>query len=318
MLVSSGQIVEPSYIETHRRGEITARIAAAEALLAPCTLCPHRCRIDRRAGENGICETFASAEVASAGPHFGEESPLVGSGGSGTIFFSSCNLRCVFCQNFDISQQSRGRVMGAEALGRRMLDLQRRGCHNINLVTPSHQVPAILGGLACAVDAGLRLPLVYNTSGYDSVPTLRLLDGIVDIYMPDLKTLDPRSAELYLRAADYPEVAKAALKEMHRQVGDLELDDRGVARRGILLRHLVMPKGLASTRQALTFLRDEISPNTYVNIMAQWHPAGEANAYPDIDAPLGRGDYQEALAIAAEVGMKRLDNRRPEARGLRR
>ena len=302
----------PSYLETHESGELSERLVRAREILGNCTLCPRACKVDRIAGETGVCLVGAKAEVASSGPHFGEESPLVGTGGSGTIFLASCNLRCVFCQNYDISQQSRGRAMASKQLGRMMLGLQNLGCHNINFVTPSHQVPAILEGLVHAIEGGLDVPLVYNTSGYDSVKTLQLLDGIFDIYMPDLKTLDEMCAETYLRAKDYPKVVKAALHEMHRQVGDLEIDDRGIAMRGILLRHLVMPNGRAATRESLLFLRDEISANTYVNIMAQWHPAGETGQFPEIDRRATTAEYREALDIAAEVGMERLDQRRPK------
>jgi putative pyruvate formate lyase activating enzyme len=301
----------PSYIALHERGELASRAAEARTILEDCTLCPRRCGVNRLEGEEGLCLVGAEAEVASAGPHFGEESPLVGTGGSGTIFLSSCNLRCVFCQNFDISQESRGRVVAGETLGRMMTALQVQGCHNINFVTPTHQVPAILAGLVHAVDAGLSVPLVYNSSGYDSVETLRLLDGIFDIYMPDLKTLDGAVAESYMNAPDYPDVVREALREMHRQAGDLRIDQRGLATRGILLRHLVMPEGKAATREALTFLRDEISPRTYVNVMAQWRPAGETASFPEIDRAITGSEYEEALAIAEEVGMKRLDERRP-------
>lgn len=304
--------MRPSYLETHASGELANRIAKACEILSKCTLCPRACKVDRIGGEEGVCLVGAEAAVASSGPHFGEESPLVGSGGSGTIFLASCNLRCVFCQNYDISQQSRGRTMGAEQLGRMMLGLQNLGCHNINFVTPTHQVPAILEGLVHAIEGGLNVPLVYNTSGYDSVLTLKLLEGVFDIYMPDLKTLDEGCAKTYLRAEDYPKVVRAALREMHRQVGDLQIDDRGIATQGILLRHLVMPNGLAATRDVMTFLRDEISRNTYVNIMAQWHPAGETGGFHEIDRRITSSEYQEALDIAAEVGMKRLDQRRPK------
>jgi putative pyruvate formate lyase activating enzyme len=225
---------------------------------------------------------------------------------------SSCNLRCAFCQNYDISQQERGQRISARQFSQLMIDLQLRGCHNINFVTPTHQVPAILEGLIHAVDAGLSVPLVYNSSGYDSADTLKLLDGVIDIYMPDLKTLSSEVAEEYMNAPDYPDAVKAALREMHRQVGDLVLDSRGIAMRGILLRHLVMPEGKATTREAMTFLRDEISPDTYVNIMAQYRPAGESSDFPEIDRAITGNEYQEALAMAAEVGMKRLDERRPK------
>lgn len=300
-----------SYLE-RSRAELRERAAHARHALEDCQLCPRRCRVDRLAGELGTCEVGAEAMIASAGPHFGEEDPLVGRSGSGTIFFGSCNLRCLFCQNYDISQQRRGKRVDAKALARIMVELERTGCHNVNLVTPSHQVAAILAALPLAVAAGLTVPIVYNTSGYDAVETLELLDGVVDIYMPDLKTLDPECARRYLRAEDYPDAARAALREMHRQVGDLELDEEGIAVRGILLRHLVMPDGLATTEQALTFVRDELSPNTYVNIMAQWRPAGETASHPAVDRPIRSDEYREALAIAERVGIHRLDERRPK------
>ena len=300
----------PSYLETYRTGELAKRAQRALDILRDCTLCPRACKVDRVVGEEGTCLVGPAAEVASFGPHFGEESPLVGRGGSGTIFLSSCNLRCVFCQNYDISQEMRGRILSADELAGTMLGLQRAGCHNINFVTPTHQVPAILAGLVVAIEGGLEVPLVYNSSGYDSVKTLKLLEDVFDIYMPDLKTLDERTAEVHLRAPDYPKVVRAALREMHRQVGDLEIDHLGLATRGIVLRHLVMPNGLAATREALTFLHDEISPNTYLNIMAQWHPAGETVDYPEIDRRVTSDEYQRALDIAADVGMNRLDQRR--------
>jgi putative pyruvate formate lyase activating enzyme len=302
----------PSYIALHERGELAERAEKARAILEECTLCPRQCGVNRLEGEEGHCLVGAEAEVASAGPHFGEEDPLVGRNGSGTIFMSSCNLRCAFCQNFDISQQERGQRISAQQLGRLMTGLQLGGCHNINFVTPTHQVPAILDGLIQAVEAGLSVPLVYNSSGYDSVESLELLDGVFDIYMPDLKTLSEEVAERYMNAPNYPDAVKAALREMHRQVGDLVLDSRGIAIRGILLRHLVMPEGKATTREAMTFLRDEISADTYVNIMAQYRPCGESADFPEIDRAITGGEYQQALAIAAEVGMKRLDERRPK------
>jgi putative pyruvate formate lyase activating enzyme len=302
----------PCYLEAHAQGVLRERIERAEAALRACALGPRACGVARAAGEQGHCLVGAAAEIASAGPHHGEEAPLVGRGGSGTIFLASCNLRCVFCQNYDISQQERGQLVSARVLGELMVRLQEHGCHNINFVTPSHQVPAILAALPFAIERGLTVPLVYNTSGYDSLATLALSDGIFDIYLPDLKTLDEACARRYLRAADYPEVVKAALREMHRQVGNLVLDADGIATRGILLRHLVMPAGLAATRAALCFVRDELSPDTYMNIMAQYHPAGETAQHPAIDRPVTRAEHQHALDLAAEVGVTRLDERRPK------
>ncbi len=248
--------------------------------------------------------------VSSFNPHFGEEAPLVGWGGSGTIFLTSCNLRCVFCQNYEISHRMEGEEVEAKDLAAMMVRLQAMGCHNINFVTPTHQVPQILEALALAVPGGLRVPLVYNCGGYEAVPTLRLLDGIVDIYMPDFKFADPGPAATYADAPDYPEVAKAAMREMHRQVGDLVLDQRGVARRGLLVRHLVMPGGLAGTRAVMRFLAQEISRNTYVNIMAQYRPCGLAHQYPAIHRGITAAEYREAVAAAMAEGIHRLDKRR--------
>lgn len=223
-----------------------------------------------------------------------------------TIFFSQCNLRCVFCQNFDISWEGHGRPVTAEQLTDQMLRLQELGCHNINFVTPSHVVPQILEALVVAAERGLRLPLVYNTSGYDQVETLRWLEGVVDIYMPDFKFWNPETAHELAKAADYPDVARAAIKEMHGQVGDLVLDERGLARRGLLVRHLVMPGGLDDTRQILRFLAQEVSPDTFVNVMPQYRPEGLASQHPTIARPLTGSEFQAAVAIASEEGLRRL------------
>jgi putative pyruvate formate lyase activating enzyme len=252
------------------------------------------------------CRTGRWAILSSACAHHGEEDCLRGWEGSGTIFFSQCNLRCVFCQNFDISWQGHGQPVGAEELADLMLQLQDRGCHNVNLVTPSHVVPQILEGLVVAAQRGLRLPLVYNTGGYDRLETLQRLDGVVDIYMPDFKFWNPETARELARAADYPEVARTAVKEMHRQVGDLVLDGQGLARRGLLVRHLVMPGGLDETRQIMRFLAKEVSADTFVNVMPQYHPEGLANRYPAIARPLTHGDFREAVRIAREEGLRRL------------
>ena len=301
-------VIAPAYLSL-TAGELQARAAEAREILRECCLCPRACAANRLEEELGTCGVGAEAMVASSHPHFGEEDPLVGWGGSGTIFFSSCSLRCVFCQNFEISHGMEGRTVSAVELAAMMLRLQGLGCHNINLVTPTHQVPQILEALALAVSAGLRLPLVYNSGGYEAVPTLRLLDGIVDIYMPDFKFADPAPAATYLDAPDYPEVAKAAIREMHRQVGDLVLDEDGIARRGLLVRHLVMPGGLAGTRAVMRFLAREVSRDTYVNIMAQYHPCGLAFRYPAIARPITAIEYREALAAAAAEGIHRLDQR---------
>jgi putative pyruvate formate lyase activating enzyme len=303
------ETILPSYLALHAAGELQCRVKAAEKLLADCRLCPRQCGVNRLEEEEGVCRTGSMAKVASYAPHFGEERPLVGSGGSGTIFFSHCNLLCVFCQNYEISHLGEGNAVTAAQLAAMMMDLQRQGCHNINFVTPSHVVPQILAGLAVAVERGLTLPLVYNSSGYDSVATLQLLDGVVDIYMPDFKFWDAASATRFAKAKDYPARARAAIKEMHRQVGDLIINDKGLAERGLLVRHLVMPGGLTETARILHFLAAEISTATYVNVMDQYRPCGRAHKYPPLDRPTGHHEYQAALQLAAEAGLTRLDRR---------
>lgn len=248
--------------------------------------------------------------VSSYNPHFGEEDPLVGSGGSGTIFMTNCNLLCVFCQNYEISHLSKGTLVRAAEMAEMMLSLQRRGCHNINFVTPTHVVPQILEALARAIKEGLRVPLVYNCGGYEEVATLRLLDGIFDIYMPDFKFWDSDVAGRLCSAPDYPEKACAAVKEMHRQVGDLTLDQAGTAQRGLLIRHLVMPNGLASTREVMHFLATEISRDTYVNIMKQYRPCGEAHRFRELRRSITVEEFHDAVRMAREVGIHRLDKRR--------
>ncbi len=302
---------EPAYLALYRSGELARRVEEARQLLASCEVCPRNCRINRLANETKICRIGRYARVASAFPHFGEEDPLRGWRGSGTIFFSGCNLRCVFCQNWDISQQPAGPELRPEELAGVMLRLQEVGCHNINWVTPEHVVPQILEALLLAVEEGLRLPIVYNTSAYDSMHTLRLLDGVVDIYMPDFKFWSRERARRYLKAPDYPEVARQVIKEMHRQVGVLKMNEQGLARRGVLLRHLVMPGMLEETRAILTWVARELSPDTYVNVMAQYRPEYQVsdNKYPEINRPLTLDEYREALRIAEEVGLWRLDER---------
>ena len=252
--------------------------------------------------------------VSSFNPHFGEEDPLVGKHGSGTIFMTNCNLLCIFCQNWDISHQGGGSEVTAKTLAGMMLHLQRMGCHNINFVTPTHVVPQIVDGLSYAIEAGLNVPLVYNSGGYDAVETLKLLEGIFDVYMPDFKFWDPEMARLYLKAEDYPERAREALKEMHRQVGDLILDENGIAQKGILLRHLVMPKGIAGTRDIMRFVANEISQNTYVNIMNQYRPCGLAYQHKPLARSITQAEYEAALEAAREEGITRLDRR--ERKGM--
>ena len=259
------------------------------------------------AGESGKCHVTNQVVVSSYNPHFGEEAPLVGSRGSGTIFFTYCNLRCVFCQNYTISQLGDGRVVDSEKLATIMLSLQERGCHNINLVSPTHVVPHILEALQLAVGMGLYLPLVYNSGGYDSLETLELLDGIVDIYMPDIKYSDEKTAEQLSGIKDYPKVNKAAVKEMHRQVGDLQIDEQGIAQRGLLVRHLVLPHRLAGTEEVVRFLAQEVSSNTYLNIMAQYHPCYKAFDIPLLSRALNKQEFYEAIDLAHQQGLHRLD-----------
>ena len=294
-----------------RSGTFAARVAEALDHLAECDLCPRYCRVDRRESvKSALCHTGAQAVVHSFGPHHGEEDPLRGSRGSGTIFFAWCNLRCVYCQNWDISQRGIGREINAQELAEMMLELQAMGCHNINLVSPSHVVAQVVAAVAIAAEQGLRLPLVYNTGGYDSPQGLRLLDGIVDIYMPDIKYADAENARRYSRARDYVKVNRAAVKEMHRQVGDLVLDRNGVARRGLLVRHLVLPGDLAGTAEVASFLAADVSADTYVNLMDQYHPCYRADRYAPLDRPLSPEEYAQAFAEARRAGLHRFDRPR--------
>lgn len=300
-----------SYCTLLESGELAPRVTQSRERLRRCHVCPRHCDVDRLEGELGVCHVGAQAFVASYGPHFGEEAPLRGRCGSGTIFFGSCNLRCVYCQNYEISQLREGRDVTPQELADMMLALQAGGCHNINLVTPSHQVPQILEGLLLAAEQGLRVPLVYNTSSYDDLDTLRLLDGIVDIYLPDFKYADAAIAREYSKIESYPTVAKTAIKEMHRQVGDLVLDQDGQAVRGILVRHLVLPGGLAGTLEVMRFLADEISRDTYVNIMDQYRPCWKASRYPPFDRSVTPEEVDEAIQVARACGLHRLHEERP-------
>ena len=272
------------------------------ASLASCAICPRRCGVNRLEGEVGFCGVGAEALFASAGPHFGEEDVLVGRGGSGTIFFAGCNLGCIFCQNYEISHGRDGRPIDPDHLASVMIRLQGRGCCNINFVTPTHVTPQMMLAILRARDIGLRVPIVYNCGGYESLDTLRTLDGFVDIYMPDAKYADGAAARLS-DAPDYPDVMFAALREMHRQVGDLEIRN-GVATRGLLVRHLVLPNGLAGSRAILDFLAGSISPRTYVNVMAQYRPCYRASECPEIDRPPTRQEFAEAHAHAARLGLR--------------
>jgi len=286
-------------------GDTGERLKELRELLSPCRLCPRQCEVDRLSGERGFCRIGAEALMSSAGPHFGEEPPLVGSGGSGTIFFAGCNLGCVFCQNHDISHGLEGNPISPSRLADVMLYLQKRGCHNINVVTPTHVVPWIVEALSLARSRGLNLPLVYNCGGYESVETLRLLDGLVDIYMPDFKFADSAPAERFAQAPDYPETAMAALKEMHRQVGDLDTVT-GVAKRGLLVRHLVMPAGVAGSRKVIDFLAGQISPHTAVNVMAQYRPCYRAYDYEEIARRPSFDEFTDAYNYAVDRGLRLL------------
>ncbi len=312
----------PAYLSLGT-GEVAARAGTALRLLGPdrCGACPRLCKVNRLADQRGLCAIGRQAVVASYFPHFGEEDCLRGTNGSGTIFFSGCNLRCVFCQNFDISWQVRGEPVAPGQLAAMMLQLQDRACHNINLVTPEHVVPQILQALPWAIDGGLRLPIVYNTSCYDSLDSLALMDGIVDIYLPDLKVWSPGRARRYLRLPGYPQAAQAAVTEMNRQVGPLRLGEDGLARRGLLVRHLVMPGMLEETLEILRFVAAELGVGTYVDLMAQYHPAGlvgrnQRDGYHEIGRQLARDEYELAAQFAGELGLTRLD-RRSRASGLR-
>ena len=301
--------MEPHYLKLFHDGTLQQRIHDALALLKSCELCPRRCRVNRLENEKGVCRTGRQAMVSSSGPHFGEEAVLTGRFGSGTIFFTECNLQCVFCQNYDISHEGQGDKITAQQLADIMIGLQNNGVHNINFVSPSHVAPQILEALPLAIQKGLNIPLVYNTGGYDLVETLRLLDGAIDIYMPDYKFSQDIPALFYCKAPDYPEVIKSALREMHRQAGDLVMDEKNRAVSGLLVRHLVMPDGLAGTREAMRFIADEISHRTYVNIMDQYRPCGGLEKFPELNRSITPQEYEEAVTAAREAGLSRLDNR---------
>lgn len=271
-------------------------------MTAPCTLCPRRCAAQRSDGQTGFCGIGDEPVVSSIGPHFGEESVLVGSGGSGTIFFAGCNLGCVFCQNFDISHHRHGRPISIEQLAQSMLELQRHGCSNINFVTPTHVIAPILAALELARGQGLTLPTVYNTGGYDSVETLKLLDGFIDIYMPDMKYSDPRVAEEFSAAPDYPKVNREAVREMHRQVGDLRTE-RDLAARGLLIRHLILPENMAGSFETIDFLAEQVSRGTTINVMDQYRPCYEASGHPAINRRPTLEEIQSVRRYAIRKGL---------------
>jgi putative pyruvate formate lyase activating enzyme len=295
----------PSYITLHEKGELRQRIKLLKEFLKECRLCPRECRVNRLDGETGVCQAGSELMVSSVFPHFGEEPPLVGYQGSGTIFLTHCNLRCIFCQNYDISHLGGGERITSSDMARNMIRLQEMGCHNINFVTPTHYAPQIVGSLPEAIEKGLRLPIVYNCSGYESMEVIRLLEGIVDIYMPDVKYLDEKHSKRFSNAPDYPEVIKKILKEMHRQVGDLTTNAKGIAERGLLIRHLVMPNEVASSEAVLKFIAEEISVHSYVNIMDQYRPEYRAHEYPEINRRITHKEYMEAIQWAKHYQLYR-------------
>lgn len=296
----------PGYIRLYESGELFERARALSSMLKKCNLCPRACGVDRTAGKTGVCRTGSGIVISASMPHFGEELPLVGAGGSGTIFFTNCNLSCKFCQNDEISHSGEGRPVSSEELSSIMLRLQKDGCHNINFVTPTHQIPQIVESLPKAIEGGLEVPLVFNCGGYESVEALRLLDGIFDIYMPDMKYGDDMTAFDLSLCMGYCYAAAVAIKEMHRQVGDLTLDERGIAQKGLIVRHLVLPEGLAGTREVMEFLAKEVSIDTYVNIMDQYRPAYRALEDETISRPITAAEFNEAVEIAREEGLKRI------------
>jgi putative pyruvate formate lyase activating enzyme len=308
---------EPVYLGTWRRGLLPGKVETGLAELARCEACPRNCRIDRLTDERRVCRTGRHAIVSSAFPHFGEEDCLRGWKGSGTIFFGLCNLRCVFCQNWDISQRERGRELPAEAIAELVLALQARGCHNVNFVTPEHVAPQLVEALAAAIPRGLRVPIVYNTSAFDALSSLRLMEGLVDIYMPDFKFWHRETARRLCKAKNYPEVARAAIREMHRQVGNLHFGPDGLARRGLLVRHLVMPGQTDEAAAIMNWLAEEISPDTYVNIMGQYRPEYEVGQiardgspkYAEIDRGPSARELEAVTAAARDAGLWRFDMR---------
>lgn len=280
-------------------------VAEAYFLLKSCALCPRHCGIDRTSQEKGFCGMGSELMISSFGPHFGEEPELVGRYGSGTIFLTGCNLKCVFCQNYEISHLASGYKVSIDNFVDIMLRLQNLGCHNINFVTPTHFAPHIMQAIVLARERGLTIPIVYNCGGYESLKVIKLLEGFVDIYMPDIKFLDPELAEKYCRVKDYPEVVKKILKEMYRQVGDLVVDEDGIAQKGLLVRHLVMPNAIANTEKVIKFVAEELSPHTYLNIMAQYYPCYHAFHFSDINRRLSQAEYEQALELARKYNLTR-------------
>ena len=291
-------------MDLYRDGRLDAKCREAEVLLSSCCLCPRQCGVDRTHGQKGFCRSGCLPIVSSYNAHMGEEPPISGSKGSGTIFFANCNMACAYCQNWPISQLGQGQKVSFERLAGMMLELQERGCHNINFVTPSHMTAQILLALPIAVKQGFNLPLVYNSSGYDAQISLKLMDGVVDIYLPDIRYCDPDASERYSQAPDYPAVCRAALREMWRQAGALQTDREEIAQKGMIIRHLVLPNQLSQTREALSFLAGEISPAVHLSLMAQYFPAHQTKSMPELDRRLTSGEYREALGWMEELGLE--------------
>jgi putative pyruvate formate lyase activating enzyme len=305
--IANPHTMPPAYLELHASGQLAQRVEEAYRHLTRCDVCPRACGAERLAGKLGVCHIGARAVVASYGPHHGEERPLRGRRGSGTVFFSGCNLHCQFCQNADISQGGSGKEVEPDGLAAIFLQLQDMGCHNINLVSPSHVIPQILAAVDIAAGKGLGLPLVYTTGGYDAVAMLQLLDGVIDIYLPDMKYNDPKAGLKYSRVRDYPKVNQLAVYEMYRQVGDLEIDPQGLAQRGLLVRHLVLPHHLAGTRGVAHFLASQVSPHTYLNVMDQYLPAFNAARFPELNRPITPQEHRQAVDAAIQNGLQRLE-----------
>lgn len=295
----------PKYIKLHKTSDLQKRIHILNGILKNCILCSRQCSVNRLKGELGFCKAGKKLTISSVFPHFGEEPPLVGNKGSGTIFLTHCNLQCLFCQNYDISHLGHGETISSEQLAEYMHSLQKRGCHNINFVTPTHYLPQIIASLPHAIDLELHIPLVYNCGGYESPKIVHLLDGIIDIYMPDIKFADRKVAEKYAQAPDYPDVVKNVIKEMHRQVGDLQINKEGIAEKGLLIRHLVMPNGLAGTQKLMHFIATEISPHSYINVMSQYRPEYKAFDYPELSRVITHKEYREAINSAKNEGLYR-------------
>lgn len=299
---------EPSYIKLHESGTLQNIADQFSAIYDNCVLCPRKCRVNRRNGELGTCKAGATVKISSAHPHFGEERPLVGRHGSGSIFLTHCSLRCLYCQNWDISHSGEGEEISDEQLAAAMLRLQQIGCHNINFVTPTHYLPNIVQALVYAVEKGLHLPIVYNCGGYERVEILQLLEGIIDIYMPDYKYSDGKIAAKYSPGvSDYPETARAALKEMFRQVGVLQTDEHNIALRGLIIRHLVLPNDLAGSDAFLKFVAEELDPATYLNIMAQYRPCYQAHKYPELSRGITSHEFNKVLLTAQKYKLFNLD-----------